>query len=51
MVFVRKRLVEIQYLQTAITEEQRQESRRLFENTIRGIESAEFLPHGGIRFP
>jgi CRISPR/Cas system-associated exonuclease Cas4 (RecB family) len=50
-VFVRKRLVEIQYLRTTITEEQRKEFGRLVESTIRRIESAEFLPHSGIRFP
>jgi hypothetical protein len=51
IVFVRKRLVEIQYLRTTITEEQRQEFERLVEDTIGRIESAEFLPHSGIRFP
>ncbi|MFZ0419950.1 MAG: PD-(D/E)XK nuclease family protein [Candidatus Sulfotelmatobacter sp.] len=51
VVFVRKRLVEVQYLRTTITEEQRQEFGRLVENAIRRIESAEFLPHSGIRFP
>jgi len=51
IVFVRKRLVEIQYLQTTITEEQRQEYGNLVEDTIRRIESADFLPHSGIRFP
>ena len=51
IVFVRKRLVEIQYLRTAISAEQRQEFGRLVEATIRRIESAEFLPHSGIRFP
>ena len=51
IVFVRKRLVEIQYLRTTISEEQQQEFGRLVENTIRRIESAEFLPHSGIRFP
>jgi CRISPR/Cas system-associated exonuclease Cas4 (RecB family) len=51
VVFVRKRLVEIQYLRTTITEEQRQEFGRVVESTIRRIESAEFLPHSGIRFP
>ena len=51
IVFVRKRLVEIQYLQTTITDQQRQEFGQLVEDTIRRIESAEFLPHGGIRFP
>ena len=51
VVFVRKRLVEIQYLRTTITEEQRQEFGHLVEATIRRIESGEFLPHSGIRFP
>ena len=51
VVFVRKRLVEVQYLRTTITEEQRQEFGRLVEDTIRRIESADFLPHSGIRFP
>jgi CRISPR/Cas system-associated exonuclease Cas4 (RecB family) len=51
IVFVRKRLVEIQYLRTTITDEQRQEFGHLVENTIRRIEAAEFLPHSGIRFP
>jgi len=51
VVFVRKRLVEIQYLRTTITEEQRNEFGRLVEDTIGRIESAQFLPHSGIRFP
>jgi CRISPR/Cas system-associated exonuclease Cas4 (RecB family) len=51
VVFVRKRQVEVQYLRTTITEEQRQEFGRLVEDTIRRIESAEFPPHSGIRFP
>jgi len=51
VVFVRKRLVEVQYLRTIITDEQRQEFGHLVENTIRSIESADFLPHSGIRFP
>ena len=51
IVFVRKRLVEVQYLQTTITDEQRQEFGRLVEDTIGRIESAQFLPHSGIRFP
>jgi len=49
--FVRKRLVEIQYLRTTITDEQRQEFGQLVRNTIQHIESAQFLPHSGIRFP
>jgi CRISPR/Cas system-associated exonuclease Cas4 (RecB family) len=51
VVFVRKSLVEVQYLHTTITEEQRQEFGHLVESTIRRIESADFLPHSGIRFP
>jgi len=51
VVFVRKRLVEVQYLRTTITDEQREEFGRLVENTITRIESADFLPHSGIRFP
>ena len=51
IVFVRKSLVEVQYLRTTITDEQRQEFGRLVEGTIRRIESADFLPHSGIRFP
>jgi CRISPR/Cas system-associated exonuclease Cas4 (RecB family) len=51
VVFVRKSLVEVQYLRTTITEEQRQEFGRVVEGTIRRIESADFLPHSGIRFP
>src|SRR6202140_521134 len=51
IVFVRKRLVEVQYLRTTITDEQRQEFGDLVESTIRRIESADFLPHSGIRFP
>ena len=51
VVFVRKSLVEIQYLRTTITDEQREEFGRLVEGTIRRIESADFLPHSGIRFP
>ena len=50
-VFVRKRLVEIQYLRATITEEQRQEFATLVEDTVRRIESGLFLPHSGIRFP
>jgi hypothetical protein len=51
VVFVRKRLVEIQYSRTTITDEQRNEFGHLVEETVRRIESAEFLPHSGIRFP
>lgn len=51
VVFVRKRLVEVQYLHTKITDERRREFSQLVEDTIRRIESAQFLPHSGIRFP
>jgi PD-(D/E)XK nuclease superfamily len=51
VVFVRKRMVEVQYLKTTITEAQREEFGRLVEQTIARIESAQFLPHSGIRFP
>src|SRR5437868_3422888 len=51
VVFVRKRLVEIQYLRTTITDEQRREFSQLVGDTIQQIESAQFLPHSGIRFP
>jgi hypothetical protein len=51
VVFVRKRLVEIQYFRTVITDEQREEFGRLVQDSIQRIESAEFLPHSGIRFP
>jgi hypothetical protein len=51
IVFVRKRLVEIQYFQTTITDERRREFGQIVEDTIRRIESAQFLPHAGIRFP
>jgi len=51
IVFVRKRLVEVQYLRTTITDQQRQEFGQLVQDTIRRIESAQFLPHSGIRFP
>ena len=51
VVFVRKRLVEVQYLRTKITDEQRREFSQLVEDTSRRIESAQFLPHSGVRFP
>ncbi len=49
--FVRKRLPEIQYLKTSISDEQRKEFGHLVETTVSQIESGQFLPHGGIRFP
>jgi hypothetical protein len=51
VVFVRKRLVEVQYLRTTISDEQRNEFGQLVQDTIGRIESAQFLPHSGIRFP
>ena len=51
VVFVRKRLVEVQYLRTTITDQQRNEFGHLVADTIGRIESAQFLPHSGIRFP
>jgi len=51
VVFVRKRLPEIQYLRTSITEEQRREFGQLVEATVGQIEAGQFLPHSGIRFP
>jgi PD-(D/E)XK nuclease superfamily protein len=51
VVFVRKNRPEIQYLKTSITEEQWREYGRLVEATVSQIESGQFLPHSGIRFP
>jgi CRISPR/Cas system-associated exonuclease Cas4 (RecB family) len=51
VVFVRKRLIEVQYLRTTITDEQRREFGQLAEDTIQRIESGHFLAHSGVRFP
>jgi hypothetical protein len=51
VVFVRKRLVEVQYLRATISDEQRQEFSNLVTDTVKRIESGLFLPHSGIRFP
>jgi PD-(D/E)XK nuclease superfamily protein len=51
VVFVRKHLPEIQYLQTSIREEQQKVFGQLVESTIAQIEAGQFLPHSGIRFP
>jgi PD-(D/E)XK nuclease superfamily len=51
VVFVRKRMVEVQYFRATISEEQRQEFATLVDDTVRRIESGLFLPHSGIRFP
>jgi len=51
VVFIRKSIPELQYLKTSITEEQCREYGRLVEGTVRQIESGQFPPHCGIRFP
>ena len=51
VVFVRKRLPEIQYLRATITDEQRNRFAQLAEDTICRIESARFPARSGIRFP
>jgi hypothetical protein len=51
VIFVRKHLPEIQYLKTSITDEQRREYGRLVGTTVNQIESGQFPPHSGIRFP
>ena len=51
VVFVRKRVVEVQYLQTTIPLQQCAEFGGLVEDTIRRIEAGHFLAHSGIRFP
>jgi hypothetical protein len=49
--FVRKRMPEIQYLKTSITDAQWEEYNQLVESTTSQIESGQFLAHSGIRFP
>jgi hypothetical protein len=51
VVFVRKRLPEIQYMRCTITDEQRAEFGVLVKDTVAQIEAGLFLPHSGIRFP
>jgi hypothetical protein len=51
VVFIRKSVPEIQYLKASITEEQWREYGRLVEATVSQIESGQFPPHSGIRFP
>ncbi len=51
VVFVRKQVPEIQYLRTSIREEQIREFGALVDATVQRIETGEFLPHSGIRFP
>ena len=49
--FVRKRVPEIQYLLASITEEQRREFGQMVDTAVGQIETAQFLPRPGIRFP
>jgi len=49
--FVRKRIPEIQYLKTTISDEQRREYGHLVEAAIGQIEAGQFPAHSGIRFP
>jgi hypothetical protein len=49
--FVRKRMSEIQYLKTTISDAQRAEFGQLVTATVSQIEGGQFLPHSGIRFP
>ena len=51
VVFVRKRLLEIQYLRTRISDQQREEFGQLVAQSVQNIEAGAFLPHSGIRFP
>ncbi len=51
IVFVRKRTPEIQYFRASITEARRQEFGQIVESTARQINTGQFLPHSGIRFP
>ena len=51
VVFVRRKLPEIQYLKTSISDEQLKEYGHLVETTIQQIESGSFPSHSGIRFP
>jgi hypothetical protein len=51
VVFVRKHLPEIQYLKATITEAQQREFGELVESAVTQIETGQFPPHSGIRFP
>jgi hypothetical protein len=51
VVFVRKRLPEIQYLKATITEPQQREFGELVASAVGQIEAGQFPPHSGIRFP
>ena len=49
--FVRKRVSEIQYLKTTISDQQRREFGQLVGATVSQIEAGQFPSHSGIRFP
>ena len=49
--FVRKRLSEIQYLKTTISDQQRRDFGQMVGATVSQIEAGQFAPHSGIRFP
>src|SRR5579862_1838712 len=49
--FVRKRVSEIQYLKTTISDQQRRDFSQLVGATVSQIEAGQFAPHSGIRFP
>src|SRR5579862_6037753 len=49
--FVRKRVSEIQYLKTTISDQQRREFGQLVGATVSQIEAGHFESHSGIRFP
>jgi len=51
VVFIRKRVPEIQDLRTTITDAQREEFGQLVEHVAGLIQGGCFLPHPGIRFP
>jgi len=51
VVFVRKKLPEIQYLTASISKEQAEEYGRMVYSTVQSIEAGLFPPHTGIRFP
>jgi hypothetical protein len=51
IVFVRKRVPEIQYLRASISDAQRHEFAEIVEATADQVEAGRFLPHTGIRFP
>jgi hypothetical protein len=50
-VFVRKRLVEVQYLRATISQAQRDSFSTMVASAIQQIEAAHFPARGGIRFP